>query len=190
MKFSKLLVAVLVMSGCAKRPAPEPMYSIWLSPSGADYARLQIIVDDLADKYSLHKFMPHATLAGDIGGPLERVEKMARLIAELTPAESVDITGVEWTAKDEWRSFYLRMEQTPGMDQLLWRTYKVTGVHHDPPYHISLMYTHAMTIDERWELRDHLVGSLPTSIVMDRIRVCTAGDVPEDWTCPLEFELK
>ncbi len=168
-------------------------YSIWLVPSGSQRTQAAAVIDALAAYYRTPRFDPHVTVLGDIKGTLQDVEKVALELARRTkrPIE-VGVRRISWDTGDYWRSFYLEFGSSRALDKLYKDTCEVAGRCHKLPYHMSLMYTNDLSEQEKRAAAANLFSQfdLLDSMVLDHLRICTSGDVPEKWTCLVDIKLQ
>ena len=139
--------------------------------------------------------MPHVTVVGDLPGTLEDIAHRAEQLALRTHAVDARLTTIEWTRDNYYRSFYVRIDETPQFTKLYEDTCAVLGKCQTRPYHMSLMYTNKLPDTVKARLRDSLYAAAGAPIVgaqvkLTRMVVCsTAGLPPERWTCPKEVRL-
>ncbi len=180
----------------AKPAEPVREYSLWLSPSGEEFTYTKRLICTLDGVYESHCFDPHVTVVGELKGTLTEITQVAARLAKETHPLEARFAGVDWT-DDYWKSFYLHINDTGIFHKLYDDTCRITGKCHPWPYHMSLMYTDKLSVEQKKDL----VGALmkgdfqfrnfiqSASIRLDRLRICTSGDVPEDWVCPVEIQL-
>lgn len=180
-------LTVLILAPAVHADDQPTKYSIWLSPSGQEYERLNILIHQLAKEHGTPAFMPHVTVVGDLDVTFAKALKLASEIAKETYPIQTGILGFG-SSHEYCRTLYLRVYANQDFLELHERTYRITGNYHTWPYHISLMYARGLTENDREKIMDGIRP--PVSITLDRLRVCTSGDDPTAWTCPADVSLR
>ena len=81
-------------------------YAIWLVPSEADELALQVIIDELAQRFGTPRFKPHMTLcSGQWANSVEQLNTCTEAIARESTAVCVDTRGLDYT--DRLFQFFL-----------------------------------------------------------------------------------
>lgn len=164
-------------------------YSIWLSSSSSEFKEVSTKTEGLCKIFGTPCFAPHVTVVPDLKGTLKEITVIAKSLAKQTRPLQANFTGIEWTPDNFWRSFYLKAEDTPEFHRLYDDTCAIAGKCQTWPYHMSLMYVKPQEVD-REILRKALTGRFPKTLVLDLLQVCTSGNMPEKWTCPVAIKLK
>jgi len=136
------------------------------------------------------------TVVGDVQGTLDDIAQRAEKLAQRTGPLDAWLTSIEWKRGEYYRSFYVLIDETPGLSKLYEDTCAVIGKCQTRPYHMSIMYTDTLSDSARAAIRDSLYRrrggkSLGSTVRLTRLLVCsTSGLPPEKWTCPKEIKLE
>lgn len=188
-------IAIVAGPGRSDTDFQSTQFSIWLVPSGTQYDSLRGMVCELAARYPSHCFMPHVTAVGDVSGTLDDIAQRAARLAQRTGLVEARLTSIGWTPGDYFRSFYVLIDETAQFSKLYEDTCAVIGKCQTRPYHMSIMYTDALSDSAKIAIRDSLLAwrggkGFGATVRLTRLLVCfTTGLPPEEWTCPRAYEL-
>jgi hypothetical protein len=192
MRSKAALVACWGILACS----PQKVYSVWLAPSDGQYDSLRSVVCGLAARYPSHCFMPHMTVVGDVPGSLEDITQRAEKLAQRTGGLDAHLTSIQWVPGNYFRSFVVLVDETAGFSKLYDDTCAVIGKCQTRPYHMSIMYTDALSDSAKVAVRDGLCRRLASktfgaTVRLTRMLVCFTTDLPpEQWVCPKEIKLE
>eukprot|EP00929_Paragymnodinium_shiwhaense_P105460 TRINITY_DN70492_c0_g1_i1.p1 TRINITY_DN70492_c0_g1~~TRINITY_DN70492_c0_g1_i1.p1 ORF type:complete len:196 (+),score=53.49 TRINITY_DN70492_c0_g1_i1:56-643(+) len=91
-------------------------YSLWLSPSGPELEKLQLLVDWCADEFNTDTFVPHVTLLGGIpydGSDEQTKEILAKCWQLACALEPFEIRFQELASFQPWNQSLLAVTDRP-----------------------------------------------------------------------------
>jgi 2'-5' RNA ligase len=141
-------------------------------PSRADELALQVIIDELAQRFGTPPFKPHMTLcSGRWAISVEQLNACAQAIARESTALDLDTIGLNYT--DRFFQFFYLVLQAEKIDPLA----KAAKQHlpdsrlPQPFPHLSLIYSDAFESIPRQQLQREFMNRISDSITFDRL-VC------------------
>lgn len=168
-------------------------HSIWLLPAAPKAAELQAVVDGLAARFDLARFVPHMTLLGDLSGQTDATARTLAARCAGFGQISARVTAVART-ESHFMSLFLDLDPVPDPEPLrraLARDLgQISGLKSGPfRPHVSLAYGFdAPTAADLAALERQFVGH--TLVFRRAALAISAKAVPvEDWTIAQTVDL-
>lgn len=146
-------------------------YSLWFKPDGDVAARLQKVIDELAEEYHGPHFAPHVTLIGGIEGTEEQVIAKTKKLADSFTPFPINFADIAY--QDAYfRSLFILAKN----DSTLINIHRIATREHDLEEtnfympHLSLLYgNYADELKEKiiQRIRSHI----PTQFLVDRLYI-------------------
>ena len=157
--------------------------AFWLLPEEKERARLQEIIDQLADRLSAPRFIPHLTL---LTRPADDVADPASLLEHLTSrfgALQLEVCGQARSSSQFNQALVLPATTTPELDAVVSALHPLKIVPNGYAPHLSLLYAQ---LDP--EIGRQLEQEFSSESFTARFDHCTAIDIGPGCRCQQDVE--
>ena len=156
-------------------------YSLWLLPSLAVRGALAQAIHDLSRRLSTPTFEPHITLAAPAQAAEAEIVAHAERFAANLASVPIRFDGIGHT-EAYFRCLFLRAEKSAVLLAAHRQACAELGRPPEADYmpHLSLVYGRLDT-GAKLKLIEEIGRRLPTSILSDRLGVCTMVGPPDAW---------
>lgn len=117
-------------------------HSIVLIPTGEVFNELQKIINDLSDKFSSPKFVPHVTLLAGIKGDRNEILAKAEELAKEIKPFKIEFTTLSYL-DERHRCLFFDAKSTPEYEEVIQKATKKFEGNFNPKYvrHLSILYS-------------------------------------------------
>lgn len=168
-------------------------YSLWLTPSDAELATLQQLVDELAQETKAPHFVPHATLVANIMTSDQELDELVRQTSTLANAISTvqaKVGKYDYTP-EEFRCLFLPLS-SPLFDAAYDQASRVFPQVHDEHFrglpHMSVLYG-IFTPEKKQQLIAAHPNQLST-LSLDTLGLYRTNNPVEAWELVRAFPLQ
>ncbi|MFH1505906.1 MAG: 2'-5' RNA ligase family protein [archaeon] len=166
-----------------------PRYSIQLMPEGELVDELQGIIDDLSDKFSSPKFMPHVTLIGSIKGDKEEIFAKVEVLAKKIKPFDVELGKISYQDEHS-RCLFFEAKSTLEYEELLKETAETLKgrFNSESVRHLSILYGDFPEKTKLEAIKDIKISK--RSFGVNKIHVWFTAEDKEGWKSIAFFPIK
>lgn len=164
-------------------------YTLWLAPDEAASGPLQLVINQLASRYSGPVFAPHMTLLGWVKGEEDELVSKTESLASMLPSIKTQLTGFAG-APYYFRCFFAPLESTAQLRHAVNEASSLfsasAGANYQP--HISLLYGQ-LDREEKKTIPGQIGERVPRRFSLNTVQLVRMSVSVSGWTTLAEFPL-